>query len=73
LAGWNPPSTPSRQGTGNKRRDKTVSEQDIPKDNLATAEIKEGPTEGALPPASAEPNLHGLKGPPVERRGKLHD
>jgi hypothetical protein len=59
-------TTPSRTGTGTKsdKSGKTVGRQDIPKEHRELEGVDEGPTEGALPPTSTEPNTTGLRGGP---------
>lgn len=52
-------STPSRQGSGTKtdKTNKSIAQDDIPADHRPLSGVKEGITEGALPPGSTEPRV----------------
>lgn len=61
-------STPSQQGTGNPKTDKTgktVPLDEIPPEHRREEGIDEGPTEGALPGEATEPLYRHLEPRPV--------
>jgi hypothetical protein len=58
---------PTRQGTGTHRRDhpeKTVGDQDIPRENRELAGVDEGVTEGSLPEGQTAPKTSRLEDRP---------
>lgn len=63
-------STPSQQGTGNPKSDKTdktVPQSEIPEENCLLEGVDEEPTQGATPKQDTQPLYHHLE--PRPERG----